>query len=101
MYVALFPCNECAKMIIQSGITEVVYLSDKYKETASMRASRRMMSMAKVRARYASSICHSHSNLHPHPHLYHSFVQLCLRQYTPSQREVTIDFSQIQADQAI
>ena len=29
IYVALFPCNECAKAIIQSGITEVVYLSDK------------------------------------------------------------------------
>ena len=30
LYVALFPCNECAKVIIQSGITEVIYLSDKY-----------------------------------------------------------------------
>ena len=30
MYVALFPCNECAKLIIQSGIREVVYLGDKY-----------------------------------------------------------------------
>uniref|UniRef100_A0A1I8HAE0 dCMP deaminase n=1 Tax=Macrostomum lignano TaxID=282301 RepID=A0A1I8HAE0_9PLAT len=30
LYVALFPCNECAKIIVQSGITEVVYLSDKY-----------------------------------------------------------------------
>lgn len=48
MYVALFPCNECAKIIIQSGISEVVYMSDKYKETPSMRASRRMFEMAKV-----------------------------------------------------
>ena len=31
IYVALFPCNECAKMIIQSGIKEVVYLSDKHR----------------------------------------------------------------------
>ncbi|HHX36815.1 MAG TPA: dCMP deaminase family protein, partial [Clostridiaceae bacterium] len=30
IYVALFPCNECAKAIIQAGIKEVVYLSDKY-----------------------------------------------------------------------
>jgi dCMP deaminase len=48
IYVALFPCNDCAKMIIQSGINEVVYLSDKYKDTNSMRASKRMMNMAGV-----------------------------------------------------
>lgn len=48
IYVALFPCNECAKLIIQSGITEVVYLSDKYRDTPSMQASRRMMTMAGV-----------------------------------------------------
>lgn len=33
IYVALFPCNECTKLIIQSGITEVVYYSDKYHHT--------------------------------------------------------------------
>jgi len=33
IYVALFPCNECAKAIIQSGIKEVIYLSDKYNGT--------------------------------------------------------------------
>jgi hypothetical protein len=48
MYVALFPCNECAKVIIQSGIKEVVFMSDKYSETNSMKASRKMMNMAKV-----------------------------------------------------
>lgn len=48
IYVALFPCNECAKLIIQSGISEVVYLSDKYRDTPSMQASRRMMTMAGV-----------------------------------------------------
>jgi len=51
MYVALFPCNECAKIIIQSGINEVVYLSDKYQHTPSMKASRRMLDMAKVKYR--------------------------------------------------
>ena len=50
IYVALFPCNECAKLIIQSGIAEVVYLSDKYRDTPSMQASRRMMTMAGVSA---------------------------------------------------
>ena len=33
MYVTLFPCNECAKAIVQSGIKEVIYLSDKYNGT--------------------------------------------------------------------
>lgn len=42
IYTALFPCNECAKVIIQAGIREVVYLSDKYADTDSFRASRRM-----------------------------------------------------------
>ena len=41
-YVTLFPCNECAKAIIQSGIKEVIYLSDKYHDTDSNRASRMM-----------------------------------------------------------
>ena len=39
IYVTLFPCNECAKLIIQAGIKKVVYLSHKYKNTDSARAS--------------------------------------------------------------
>ena len=42
IYVDLFPCNECAKKIIQNGIKEVVYLSDKYKDTDSTKASKLM-----------------------------------------------------------
>lgn len=42
VYVTLFPCNECAKAIIQSGIKEVIYLSDKYHDTDSNKASRMM-----------------------------------------------------------
>ncbi len=49
VYVALFPCNECAKAIIQSGIKEVVYLSDKYHDTPSTIASRRMLTAAGVK----------------------------------------------------
>jgi dCMP deaminase len=49
VYVALFPCNECAKAIIQSGIKEVVYLSDKYHDTPSTVASRRMLNAAGVK----------------------------------------------------
>ncbi|MDY5931018.1 MAG: dCMP deaminase family protein [Candidatus Ornithospirochaeta sp.] len=48
LYVALFPCNECAKAIIQTGIKKVVYLSDKYKDTDSAKASRRMLESAGV-----------------------------------------------------
>ena len=49
IYVALFPCNECAKAIIQSGIKEVVYLSDKYAGTPMNAASKRMMISAGVK----------------------------------------------------
>lgn len=48
MYVSLFPCNECAKLIVQVGIKEVVYLSDKYRETDIMVASRKILDMAGV-----------------------------------------------------
>ena len=51
LYVALFPCNECAKVIIQAGITEVIYLSDKYAQTDTVKASRRMFQAAGVRWR--------------------------------------------------
>ena len=51
IYVALFPCNECAKAIIQSGIKEVIYLSDKYAETDATKASKRMLNAAGVKLR--------------------------------------------------
>ncbi len=50
-YTTLFPCNECAKAIIQSGISEVVYLSDKYAETDSTKASKKMFDSAGVKYR--------------------------------------------------
>lgn len=43
IYVALFPCNECAKAIIQSGIKEVVYMEDKYANTDGVIASKKML----------------------------------------------------------
>ena len=49
LYVALFPCNECAKAIIQSGVKEVIYLSDKYSDSLSTFASKRMLMSAGVR----------------------------------------------------
>lgn len=49
IYVALFPCNECAKAIIQAGISEVIYLSDKYATTDATLASKRMLRSAGVK----------------------------------------------------
>lgn len=51
VYVDLFPCNECAKIIIQSGIKEVIYLSDKYKDTDSTIASKKMFDTCGVKYR--------------------------------------------------
>ncbi len=49
VYVGLFPCNESAKAIIQAGIKEVIYLSDKYAGTPANNASKRMLRAAKVK----------------------------------------------------
>ena len=51
IYVDLFPCNECAKSIIQSGISEVVYLSDKYSSTDSNIASKKLFNAANIKLR--------------------------------------------------
>ena len=48
MYVTLFPCNECAKAIIQSGIKEIVYDNDKYADTPSDIASKKMLKSAGI-----------------------------------------------------
>ena len=49
IYVALFPCNECAKAIIQAGIKTLIYGEDKYADTPAVRASKRMLNAAGVR----------------------------------------------------
>lgn len=48
MYVALFPCNECAKFIIQSGIKEIIYMSDKYHYKETTKASKKMLDAAGI-----------------------------------------------------
>ena len=48
LYVTLFPCNECAKLVIQSGIKHIIYMDDKYHDTPSSIASRRMFDSANV-----------------------------------------------------
>jgi dCMP deaminase len=51
MYVGLFPCNECAKIIIQSGIREVVYVSDKYEQKERTKAAKLMFKAANIECR--------------------------------------------------
>lgn len=48
LYVALFPCNECAKAIIQSGIKEIIYKEDKYSNTDGVISSKKMLDAANV-----------------------------------------------------
>lgn len=49
LYVTLFPCNECAKALIQSGISQVIYYEDKYADSDSVIASKRMFDMVGIR----------------------------------------------------
>lgn len=49
MYVTLFPCNECAKLIIQCGIKELVYMDNKYKDTDNNVASKKMLEVSKIK----------------------------------------------------
>jgi len=68
IYVALFPCNECAKVVVQSGIKTVIYYSDKYHDTPEVTASRKMFDMAGIH----------------------------YRQHIPKHKKITIDFSVIE-----
>ena len=56
LYCTLFPCNECAKTIIQNGIKEVVYESDKYADTPVVKASKKMFELSGVKTRQYSRI---------------------------------------------
>lgn len=67
IYVALYPCNECAKLIIQSGIKEVIYVSDKYSHLDEYVASKKMLHLAGVKT----------------------------RKFVPSQKNLIIDFDRI------
>ncbi|XP_046576261.1 deoxycytidylate deaminase-like [Haliotis rubra] len=51
IYVTLFPCNYCTQMIIQSGIQEVVFLSDEKKSTDEVKASKKLLDMADIHYR--------------------------------------------------
>ncbi|MCD8194867.1 MAG: dCMP deaminase family protein [Coprobacillus sp.] len=51
LYVSLFPCNECAKAIIQTGIKEIVYLDNKYEDETETKASKLMLDLAGIKQR--------------------------------------------------
>lgn len=55
IYTTLFPCNECAKTLIQNGIKEIVYESDKYHDEDVWKAARKMLDMAGVKYRQYKS----------------------------------------------
>ena len=55
MYTSLFPCNECAKVILQLGIKKIVYDSDKYSELDTMIKSKKMLDSAKIS--YIQYVC--------------------------------------------
>lgn len=52
LYVTLFPCNECSKAIIQTGIKEVVYLDNKHKDDVTTKASVKLLDLAGVKVRH-------------------------------------------------
>jgi len=68
IYVALFPCNECAKMIIQAGIKDVIYFSDKHAEKSNTIASKKLLDMAGI-----------------------SYTQ-----FVPKMKKIVIDFSSVE-----
>lgn len=55
IYCTLFPCNECTKTIIQNGIREIIYESDKYHDQEIWQASRRMLDLAGIKYRQYKS----------------------------------------------
>ena len=56
IYVTLFPCHECVKLLIQSGITEFIYYSDKYNDTESNIAAKKMLDAASIKYRKFSEV---------------------------------------------
>lgn len=56
IYVSLFPCHECTKLIIQSGIKEIIYMDNKYEGTESDIAAKRMLNASGVRYRQIKKI---------------------------------------------
>ncbi len=56
LYVSLFPCNECAKLLIQSGIKEVVYIHDFHSEDDNVKASKKMLELSNIKTRQMDPI---------------------------------------------
>jgi len=73
IYVTLFPCNECVKVIMQSGIREIVYLSDKYRDSDAVKAAKTMLD----RSPY-----------------------ICYRQFMPERDNLTLSFAPAEEEKA-
>ena len=56
IYVVLFPCNECTKILIQSGIQQIIFYSDKYRNTEENIASRKMLDLSGISYRQVFSL---------------------------------------------
>ncbi len=56
LYVTLFPCHECVKLLIQSGVKEIVFFEDKYNNTESDKAAKKMLDAAKMTYRKFSDV---------------------------------------------
>ncbi len=48
VYVTLFPCNECAKLIASQRVSEIIYLSDKYRDTPEIRVSKKIFDLSGI-----------------------------------------------------
>ena len=77
IYVALFPCNECSKLIIQAGIKEVIFYSDKYHDLPNCQASRKLLNMAGVKFRWLRLWLSSWNEMRSFMWLYFYFRVTC------------------------
>jgi dCMP deaminase len=64
IYVTLFPCEECSKMLITKGIKEVIYLSDKNKGAPSNKIAKKLLRLAKVKCRQYNPSKSALANIH-------------------------------------
>lgn len=93
MYVGLFPCNECAKVIIQSGLKKIIYMSDKYNFKIKTIAAKRMFDAANVKYMYDLPFFFKLLYLMGLRilNLFSSYY----RRYIPKNNKIVIDFNEI------
>lgn len=95
IYVALFPCNQCAKVIIQSGIKTVIYMSDKYAHKVETIAAKRMFDAAGVMYRCLFFEIAVPIYYYDSKDVTAYFLKFRFRQYIPKNPKIEINFSDI------